>query len=239
MFNKCTVFVCLIAVSLNLQAREITISGVIGNLESKNINTVVRVYNPGYPFYDENPDNEFAVLGSAKYDSATGRYSARFTVPDNLDRLLVSASYRDENTEISHLVGLGSESNLEQIFNLPEKSFSPELAFHFRFLHDGGEFDYSNSYSCILVSDSNSAIGHISLFSFYDAGLIDNAFYDVPPGGYTLACSIKHSESSPPVLRQYLKLDVPLNDITGSVLPESERVVDFIYQGADKNTTSF
>jgi len=239
MFHKLIVLFVLLALSINVNARLITLSGMVTNLNSKNINTIVRVYNPGFPFLDTDVNNEFIALAQTSYDGLTGNYTVQVNVADNAQKLLISASYRDENTEVTNVVNLGVENNITHNIALPNKGTST-LAFSFRLFNDVNEYDYSNSYSCMVVSDMNTAIGRIMLFSFYDAGILKNEFYNLPSGNYTFACSIKNMDTiSPPVLRKYMNISLPLLDNNGVTLPPAERIINFIYDGTSTNTISF
>jgi len=239
MFHKLIVFFVLLAFSINVNARLITLSGKITNLDSRNINTIVRVYNPGFPFLDTDASNEFKALAQTSYDALTGNYTIEVNVADSAQKLLISASYRDENTEITNLIDLGAESNITHDITLPNKGAST-LSFRFRFFNDDNEYDYANSYSCMVVSDMSAVIGRIMLFSFYDAGILPNEFYDLPSGNYIFACSIKNIDTiNPPVLRKFMSITLPLLDANDDALPPSQRIINFIYNGSSSNTTSY
>ncbi len=234
-----TFFISMLSVSATTIARVISITGTISNLASKNEFPVVRVYLPGYPFFGSDVNKGFQAIASTSYDQVTGKYTVQAEVPDGQAMIIIGATYRDENTEIIKGFSVGSGGAISADLALPDIA-QPELGFVFKLYYEGQEYDYSRSYSCMVVSASSTPEGRLMLFSFYDVGVLKNEFYNLPSGEYTFACSIVNLGGGVPhVLRRYKNIKIPLMGNNGQILPETSRIVELKFGTTSSDGVQF
>lgn len=234
-----TFFISMLSVGTVATARVISITGTISNLVSKNVFPVVRVYLPGHPFFGSDVKKEFQAVASTSYDQLTGKYTVQAEVPDGQAMIIIGATYRDENTEIIKEFSVGSGDAIRADLALPDNA-QRELGFVFKLYYEGQEYDYSRSYSCMVVSTSSTPEGRLMLFSFYDAGTLKNEFYNLPPSEYTFACSIVNLGGGVPhVLRRYKNIKIPLTDNNGQILPETSRIVKLKFGATSSDGIQF
>jgi len=224
MFLLCLVLILQVFSTVDVYARDVTLSGKVINFSSSDVNPVVRVYLPGLPYY-EMSNSEWRFLGEAAYSKTTGDYSVVVDVPDNENNLVLSVSYLSPDTDVISWVNVASSNQAVTDINLPVTK-NTDLSFKVVILISGNEFNYiDNSASCMIISKAVSGEGRLMLLGVYDAWVHKFTAYGLPAGEYRMACSIQNASGItvgnqvPSVLKRYKDFTLPITN--------QEKIINF------------
>ena len=231
--------IMLLFLSTSVCARQIQVSGVVDNVVNSQGVPNIFVYLPGYPFIGNKDGAQWRALGMTKYDKETGRFALTVDVPDTASNLVVSATINDLEAGVTTAVDIVGKSSVTASLNIPP-SQNKVLSFSVKIFYSDTEYDYSKHNSCMLTNNQLVVSGRIVFFNSWEYPLHRNRVYNLPPGTYRVACSIKNlSGGQPLTLRKFVNVTVPLLGSDGVELPEDQRNVEIRFLGAMENGESF
>jgi len=227
--------------SLSINAKIVTISGIILNNSVKNSLPWVVVYLPGKPIVPVSPLN-WALLKRVPYDDAAGAYEINIDLPDDYqDDVLVGAAYSDASignvlAYITVKVPITNSLNISQDITLPVFTENIQSA-KIELKYENFVYDYTRPYSCMVVANAQNRVLFLSDYDFLSN---DNILNNLPDGGYKITCVIKNIyNETPNVIRKVFDMSLPLLDVNNQILPADQRVFNLIFDNVNSNGTSF
>ena len=242
--SKTILLTCLSLFSATATSQEIVINGVVSNADQAKSNPEITAYMPGTPLI-ENQGQEWNIITKGFFHPSTGIYGVTLNVPDGYNgKIILSATYLDtsyDKFEAHVTTHIDTSAGGSPIVNFDLAGVvNEEVGFKLRVFQQGNEYDYTNSYRCVIGDSDYNANGRLFVLNNFDYSKNENIVRGVPAGEYKVACYIKNLTGlEPKTLKRVMSVVLPLVDGLGNAPAEDQRFVDFKFDGVEVDGVGF